>query len=71
MAPVEVSSPEYHEGAGKEAHDHAGIVLSYIASGFSVICCTEFAVEIPVAGVSFAYLCVELGKRRGLAAAHG
>jgi hypothetical protein len=49
MAPAEaeVSSPEYHEGAGKKAHDHAGIVLS-------VICCTEFAVEILVAGGSFA-----------------
>lgn len=52
---------------GQEAHDHAGpaIVLSYVASGFSamlsVFCYTEFAVEIPVAGGSFAYLRVELG----------
>ncbi|KAL5707525.1 Catabolite repression protein cat5 [Ranunculus cassubicifolius] len=52
---------------GQEAHDHAGpaIVLSYAASGFSamlsVFCYTEFAVEIPVAGGSFAYLRVELG----------
>ncbi|KAK4440382.1 Cationic amino acid transporter 5 [Sesamum alatum] len=52
---------------GQEAHDHAGpaIVLSYIASGISamlsVFCYTEFAVEIPVAGGSFAYLRVELG----------
>jgi amino acid transporter len=66
MAPAEVSSPEYHEGTGKEAHDHAGIVLSYIASGFSVICCTDFAVEIPVAGGSFAYLCVKLGDAAAL-----
>ncbi|XP_058095338.1 cationic amino acid transporter 5-like [Magnolia sinica] len=52
---------------GQEAHDHAGpaIVLSYVASGLSamlsVFCYTEFAVEIPVAGGSFAYLRVELG----------
>ncbi|XP_017970697.1 PREDICTED: cationic amino acid transporter 5 [Theobroma cacao] len=52
---------------GKEAHDHAGpaIVLSYVASGISamlsVFCYTEFAVEIPVAGGSFAYLRIELG----------
>jgi APA family basic amino acid/polyamine antiporter len=52
---------------GQEAHDHAGpaIVLSYVVSGLSamlsVFCYTEFAVEIPVAGGSFAYLRVELG----------
>ncbi|KAL8513283.1 hypothetical protein ACS0TY_019475 [Phlomoides rotata] len=52
---------------GQEARDHAGpaIVLSYVASGLSamlsVFCYTEFAVEIPVAGGSFAYLRVELG----------
>ncbi|GJN06405.1 hypothetical protein PR202_ga24134 [Eleusine coracana subsp. coracana] len=52
---------------GQEAHDNAGpaIVLSYVASGLSamlsVFCYTEFAVEIPVAGGSFAYLRVELG----------
>ncbi|KAK1276557.1 Cationic amino acid transporter 5 [Acorus gramineus] len=52
---------------GQEAHNHAGpaIVLSYVASGvsamLSVLCYTEFAVEIPVAGGSFAYLRVELG----------
>lgn len=52
---------------GKEAHQHAGpaIVLSYVASGISamlsVFCYTEFAVEIPVAGGSFAYLRIELG----------
>ncbi|KAA8544710.1 hypothetical protein F0562_019443 [Nyssa sinensis] len=52
---------------GQESHDHAGpaIVLSYVASGISamlsVFCYTEFAVEIPVAGGSFAYLRVELG----------
>ncbi|KAL8193826.1 hypothetical protein R6Q57_010697 [Mikania cordata] len=52
---------------GQEARRNAGpaIVLSYVASGFSamlsVFCYTEFAVEIPVAGGSFAYLRVELG----------
>ncbi|KAK7329371.1 hypothetical protein VNO77_23533 [Canavalia gladiata] len=52
---------------GQEAHDHAGsaIVLSYAASGFSamlsVFCYTEFAVEVPSAGGSFAYLRIELG----------
>ncbi|KAM7524734.1 hypothetical protein LguiA_014636 [Lonicera macranthoides] len=52
---------------GQEAHNHAGpaIVLSYMASGLSamlsVFCYTEFAIEIPVAGGSFAYLRVELG----------
>lgn len=53
---------------GQETHEHAGpsIVLSYVASGISAIlsvfCYTEFAVEIPVAGGSFAYLRVELGE---------
>ncbi|TKY60193.1 Cationic amino acid transporter 1 [Spatholobus suberectus] len=52
---------------GLEARDAAGpaVVLSYIVSGvsalLSVFCYTEFAVEIPVAGGSFAYLRVELG----------
>ncbi|XP_057416634.1 cationic amino acid transporter 1 [Lotus japonicus] len=52
---------------GLEARDHAGpaVVLSFVVSGvsalFSVFCYTEFAVEIPVAGGSFAYLRVELG----------
>ncbi|KAF7842933.1 cationic amino acid transporter 5 [Senna tora] len=52
---------------GQEAHKHAGpaIVLSYAASGvsamLSVFCYTEFAIEIPVAGGSFAYLRIELG----------
>ncbi|GAV75042.1 AA_permease_2 domain-containing protein/AA_permease_C domain-containing protein [Cephalotus follicularis] len=52
---------------GQEARYHAGpaIVLSYVASGISamlsVFCYTEFAVEIPVAGGSFAYLKIELG----------
>ncbi|KAL3722111.1 hypothetical protein ACJRO7_034466 [Eucalyptus globulus] len=52
---------------GQEAHEHAGpaIVLSYVVAGasamLSVFCYTEFAVEIPVAGGSFAYLRVELG----------
>nr|XP_043632620.1 cationic amino acid transporter 5 [Erigeron canadensis] len=52
---------------GQEANKNAGpaIVLSYVASGFSamlsVFCYTEFAIEIPVAGGSFAYLRVELG----------
>ncbi|KAJ7563137.1 hypothetical protein O6H91_03G098100 [Diphasiastrum complanatum] len=52
---------------GQEAHNAVGpgIILSYAAAGFSamlsVFCYTEFAVEIPVAGGSFAYLRVELG----------
>ncbi|XP_050221024.1 cationic amino acid transporter 1-like [Mercurialis annua] len=52
---------------GLEAQSAAGpaVVLSYVVSGISamlsVFCYTEFAVEIPVAGGSFAYLRVELG----------
>ncbi|KAM0951684.1 putative amino acid/polyamine transporter I, cationic amino acid transporter [Dioscorea sansibarensis] len=52
---------------GQEAKEDAGpsVVLSYVISGISamlsVFCYTEFAVEIPVAGGSFAYLRVELG----------
>ncbi|KAK7399648.1 hypothetical protein VNO78_10835 [Psophocarpus tetragonolobus] len=52
---------------GLEANKVVGpaVVLSYVVSGvsalFSVFCYTEFAVEIPVAGGSFAYLRVELG----------
>ncbi|KAK3430649.1 hypothetical protein EUGRSUZ_E02481 [Eucalyptus grandis] len=52
---------------GLEARDDAGpaVVLSYVVSGvsalLSVFCYTEFAVEIPSAGGSFAYLRVELG----------
>ncbi|KAM5587498.1 hypothetical protein ABKV19_006109 [Rosa sericea] len=52
---------------GIEAKKHAGpaVVMSYAVSGLSallsVFCYTEFAVEIPVAGGSFAYLRVELG----------
>ncbi|XP_068656539.1 cationic amino acid transporter 1-like [Aristolochia californica] len=52
---------------GLEAKEEAGpaVVLSYVVSGISamlsVFCYTEFAVEIPVAGGSFAYLRVELG----------
>lgn len=52
---------------GLEAQTVAGpaVVLSYVVSGISamlsVFCYTEFAVEIPVAGGSFAYLRVELG----------
>ncbi|KAL6542695.1 catalase A [Orobanche hederae] len=52
---------------GLEAREAAGpaVVLSYAVSGISallsVFCYTEFAVEIPVAGGSFAYLRVELG----------
>ncbi|KAE9602876.1 putative amino acid/polyamine transporter I, cationic amino acid transporter [Lupinus albus] len=52
---------------GIEARDSAGpaVLLSYVVSGISamlsVFCYTEFAIEIPVAGGSFAYLRVELG----------
>ncbi|XP_058203001.1 cationic amino acid transporter 5-like [Rhododendron vialii] len=51
----------------QEAHYDAGpaIVVSYLAAGFStmvgVFIYMEFAVEIPVAGGSFAFLRVELG----------
>ncbi|CAA2958388.1 cationic amino acid transporter 5 [Olea europaea subsp. europaea] len=60
---------------GQEAHNHAGpaIVLSYVVSGISamlsVFCYTEFAIEIPVAGGSFAYLRVELGDLAAFIAA--
>ncbi|KAM3700938.1 hypothetical protein ACB098_05G134600 [Castanea mollissima] len=60
---------------GLEAQQHAGpaVVLSYVISGISallsVFCYTEFAVEIPVAGGSFAYLRVELGDFVGFIAA--
>ncbi|XP_010449114.1 PREDICTED: cationic amino acid transporter 1-like [Camelina sativa] len=52
---------------GLEAREFSGpaVVVSYAVSGvsamLSVFCYTEFAVEIPVAGGSFAYLRVELG----------
>ncbi|OMO92326.1 Amino acid/polyamine transporter I [Corchorus olitorius] len=52
---------------GLQAKEVSGpaVVLSYVVSGvsamLSVFCYTEFAVEIPVAGGSFAYLRVELG----------
>ncbi|KAH8962262.1 hypothetical protein BDL97_05G092200 [Sphagnum fallax] len=52
---------------GQEANGTGGpaIIISYGLAGasvmLSVFCYTEFAVEIPVAGGSFAYLRVELG----------
>ncbi|XP_062014639.1 cationic amino acid transporter 1-like [Rosa rugosa] len=52
---------------GEAARNLAGpaVVISYLISGLSallsVLCYTEFAVELPVAGGSFAYLRVELG----------
>ncbi|KAJ9539873.1 hypothetical protein OSB04_026379 [Centaurea solstitialis] len=52
---------------GEAAHGLAGpgVVLSYLISGsaalLSVLCYSEFAVDLPVAGGSFAYLRVELG----------
>ncbi|MCO5605064.1 hypothetical protein L7F22_059242 [Adiantum nelumboides] len=52
---------------GQEANQDVGpaVILSYIVAGISamlsVFCYTEFAIEIPVAGGSFAYLRVELG----------
>ncbi|PUZ37828.1 hypothetical protein GQ55_9G150500 [Panicum hallii var. hallii] len=60
---------------GQEARDAAGpaVVVSYVVSGvsamLSVFCYTEFAVEIPVAGGSFAYLRVELGDFMAFVAA--
>ncbi|GLT65006.1 hypothetical protein SLA2020_374630 [Shorea laevis] len=53
---------------GLQAKEVSGpaVLLSYVISGISamlaVFCYTEFAVEIPVAGGSFAYLRVELGN---------
>ncbi|KAL8108447.1 cationic amino acid transporter 1-like [Apium graveolens] len=53
--------------SGQAARNDAGpaVVISYLISGLSallsVLCYTEFAVELPVAGGSFAYLRVELG----------
>ncbi|KAJ7969075.1 putative Cationic amino acid transporter [Quillaja saponaria] len=52
---------------GEAARNYAGpaVIISYLISGVSaflcVLCYTEFAVELPVAGGSFAYLRVELG----------
>ncbi|KAH7838769.1 hypothetical protein Vadar_030926 [Vaccinium darrowii] len=52
---------------GQAANSDAGpaVVISFLISGLSallsVLCYTEFAVELPVAGGSFAYLRVELG----------
>ncbi|KAB2636750.1 cationic amino acid transporter 8 [Pyrus ussuriensis x Pyrus communis] len=52
---------------GQATRENAGpaIVLSYAISGFSallsVLCYSEFAVEVPVAGGSFSYLRIELG----------
>ncbi|WVZ59924.1 hypothetical protein U9M48_010006 [Paspalum notatum var. saurae] len=60
---------------GQEAHAVVGpaVVVSYVVSGvsamLSVFCYTEFAVEIPVAGGSFAYLRVELGDFMAFVAA--
>ncbi|XP_006650336.2 cationic amino acid transporter 1-like [Oryza brachyantha] len=60
---------------GQEAKNAVGpaVVLSYVVSGvsamLSVFCYTEFAVEIPVAGGSFAYLRVELGDFMAFVAA--
>ncbi|KAF2310788.1 hypothetical protein GH714_017223 [Hevea brasiliensis] len=52
---------------GEAARNDAGpaVVVSYFISGISamlsVLCYSEFAVELPVAGGSFSYLRVELG----------
>ncbi|KAL1829525.1 hypothetical protein ACET3Z_007937 [Daucus carota] len=52
---------------GQAARDYAGpaVVISYLVSGLcallSVLSYSEFAVELPVAGGSFAFLRVELG----------
>ncbi|XP_010519076.1 PREDICTED: cationic amino acid transporter 1-like [Tarenaya hassleriana] len=52
---------------GETARNNSGpaVVLSYLISGISallsVLCYTEFSVELPVAGGSFSYLRVELG----------
>ncbi|XP_074335763.1 cationic amino acid transporter 1-like [Apium graveolens] len=52
---------------GQAARENSGpaVIISYLISGLSallsVLCYTEFSVELPVAGGSFAYLRVELG----------
>ncbi|GKV32083.1 hypothetical protein SLEP1_g40714 [Rubroshorea leprosula] len=52
---------------GEAMRNYAGaaVIISYIISGtsalLSVLCYSEFTVELPVAGGSFAYLRVELG----------
>lgn len=52
---------------GEAMRNHAGpsVMISYLISGFaallSVLSYTEFSIELPVAGGSFAYLRVELG----------
>ncbi|XP_021287076.1 cationic amino acid transporter 1-like [Herrania umbratica] len=52
---------------GEAARNYSGpaVVVSYFISGItallSVLCYTEFAIELPVAGSSFTYLRVELG----------
>lgn len=52
---------------GQAARNNAGpaVLLSYLISGISallsVLCYTEFSVELPIAGGSFSYLRVELG----------
>ncbi|XWS55353.1 hypothetical protein CRYUN_Cryun10bG0167300 [Craigia yunnanensis] len=52
---------------GEAARNYSGpaVVVSYLISGvtalLSVLCYTEFSIELPVAGGSFTYLRVELG----------
>ncbi|KAF5752706.1 cationic amino acid transporter 1-like [Tripterygium wilfordii] len=52
---------------GEATNNDAGpaVIISYLISGISallsVLCYVEFAIELPVAGGSFAYLRVELG----------
>ncbi|GAB4829404.1 catalase A [Ancistrocladus abbreviatus] len=52
---------------GEATRNYAGpaVIVSYLISGIaamlSVVCYTEFAIELPVAGGSFSYLRVELG----------
>ncbi|XP_057755599.1 cationic amino acid transporter 8, vacuolar-like [Arachis stenosperma] len=47
---------------GQEARTDAGptIVLAYAISNFSALCYTEFAVDVPVVGGSFSFLCIKL-----------
>ncbi|KAH7529253.1 hypothetical protein FEM48_Zijuj05G0164900 [Ziziphus jujuba var. spinosa] len=58
---------KYNDGYCEAARSDAGpaVVVSYFISGvaalLSILCYTEFSVELPVAGGSFAYLRVELG----------
>ena len=65
MVPVDESKPSLDQWMKAGQTAGPAIILSYAVSGLSallsVLCYTEFAIEIPIAGGSFSYLRVELG----------